>query len=59
MIQPEIFDIPGFILFAVLLVCGILIIKREKVFAIIAIVISAFGLLADGYILINKFILGN
>lgn len=57
MIQPEIFDIPGFILFVVLLISGISIIKREKVAAIIALGVSILGLIADGYSLITNFIL--
>jgi len=57
MIPPEYFDIPGFILFIVLLISGISIIKREKVAAIIAIGVSILGLIADGYSLITNFIL--
>jgi hypothetical protein len=59
MIQPEFFDIPGFVLFIVLLISGISIIKREKTHAILIICISILGLISDGYIIINKFILGN
>lgn len=57
MIQPEIFDIPGFVLFIILLISGISIIKREKVAAWIAIGVSILGLIADGYSLITNFIL--
>ena len=57
MIKAEIFDIPGFFLFIILLVVGISVVQREQLFGFIAIGISCLGLLADGYSIITNFIL--
>jgi len=57
MIPAQYLDIPGFILFVVLLISGISILKKEKVAAWIAIGVAVLGLIADGYSLITNFIL--
>jgi len=59
MIQPQIFDIAGFALFVGLLICGIKVVKKERINGLFVIGVAVLGLIADGYILINKFILGN
>jgi hypothetical protein len=57
MIPPEYFDIVGFALFIGLLITGIKIRKKEKTASIFVVTVAILGLLADGYIIINKFIL--
>ena len=58
MIQAEFFDIFGFIGFLILLITGISIRKKAKTQSLIIIVISIIGLIIDGYIILNNFILG-
>jgi len=59
MIPPEYFDVIGFALFIGLLITGIKIRKKEKTASIFVIIVAVLGLIADGYIIISKFILGN
>jgi len=56
-IPAELFDIPGFFLFIVLLVTGISVVQREQTVGMIVIGIACLGLLADGYSLLTNFIL--
>lgn len=57
MIPAQYLDIPGFLLFVLLLITGISILKREKVAAWIVIGVAVLGLIADGYSLITNFVL--
>lgn len=58
MIQAEFFDIFGLIGFLILLITGISIRKKVKAQSLIIILISAVGLIVDGYIVLKNFILG-
>ena len=58
MIQAEFFDIFGFIGFLILLITGISIRKKAKTQSLIIIVISAIGLIVDGYIVLKNFVIG-
>jgi hypothetical protein len=57
MISPEYFDLLGIATFGMLLYVGISRIKKEKIFAILLIVIGVLGLLIDGYSIITNLIL--
>jgi hypothetical protein len=61
MIQPEIFDILGLVGFIILFCIGLRIIREKKLkyYGYAILLISLIGIIADGYIIINKFILGN
>lgn len=58
MISAEFTDIFGFIGFLILLITGISIRKKAKIQSLIIIAISAIGLIIDGYIVLNNFIIG-
>lgn len=58
MILAQFLDIFGFGGFIILLICGIHMIKKDKLSSVIIIIISIIGIIADGYSLIDTFILG-
>ena len=60
--NAEFFDIFGFIGFAILLFCGMKILKSKegkiKKYGLVVAVISIIGLIVDGYIVIKTYLLG-
>lgn len=56
--NPEFFDIFGLIGFAILLITGWTIRKRERFASFVIMIISIAGLIIDGYIVIKSYLLG-
>jgi len=57
MINAEFVDIFGFFGFLILLIIGVSLLKIVRKRAIVLIIISGFGLIVDGYIVLTNFIL--